>query len=551
MADFIGGDDNLFAERLLEHGYFPESVPPVFSITNLHEAALGCLKSDDYLTSPKVPTEGVRYNSTKRGGQRRSFTMPNPVFMVDAAKYFIRHQDEIQLHLEAGGKAVSYPVFKEKGRPLAVPSFIEMHKLRRRELAQSRYVVRTDISRYFHSVYTHSLSWALHGKAAAKKNRRFEEATIFGNRLDWLVRQAQDGQTVGIPVGPDFSRVISEIIGVAIDVSYQRSRPTDQPMLRMVDDIYIGADNVDEAQAHLSAIRDAIRSFELDINDAKTTIVEASADLEPFWPVELRREVERYSDTSTSLSARKSDFVHFLDEVLRRATHSRDDGIVKFVVRQIDKQEVWQDFWELLEPFLVRVVISFPHCWDYAAQVVAWRNRREGVDVSLWRDVIHRSIKRHGISGHDSEVSWAVWLLKELGEPIDEDALTVIIERCGAMSSVLALDVNASSQAPRPLPRDLLLARLGEKPMCGNLWLLAYEADRQFGLKSKSRNLQGNAFFAQLYDDEVSFYDRGAEPYAFREAEDPSDVRFAIDGRLTSYDAEAELDDDDSNDNEF
>ena len=89
---------------------------------------------------------------------------------------------------------------------------------------------------------------------------------------------------------------------------------------------------------------------------------------------------------------------------------------MKFVVRQIDKQEVWQDFWEMLEPFLVRVVISFPHCWDYAAQVVAWRNRREGVDRVLWRDVIHRSIKRHAQSGHDSEIVWALWLLKELGE---------------------------------------------------------------------------------------------------------------------------------------
>lgn len=540
MADYVGNDNSLFAERMLEEGYFPESVPPVFTVTNLHEAALGPLATDGYLSNPKTPTEGVRYNASKRGGQRRAFTLPNPVFMVDAANYFIRHQDQVQAHLASADRPVSYPVFKVEGRPLAPPNFAEIHSLRRRKLAQSRYVVRTDISRYFHSIYTHSLPWALHGKTAAKRDRKIDSGNVFGNRLDWLLRQAQDGQTVGIPVGPDFSRLVSEVIGAAIDQNYQENRPSIQPMLRMVDDVYIGADNIDEAQAHLSAFRDSIRAFELDINDAKTTIVEASADLEPFWPVELRREVERYGDASISVGARRSDFVHFLDEVLRRATANKDDGIVKFVVRQIDKQEVWQNFWDVLEPFLIRVVISFPHCWDYAAQVVAWRNRLGHVDAALWEDVIHRSIRRHGSSGHDSEVAWALWLLKELGAGLAEDALTLVAQRCGAMASLLALDVNASSAEPKPIPRETILNRLGERPMCGSQWLLAYEGDRQFGFRIKSRNVQGNDFFAQLYDDDVSFYDRGAEPFTFKNVGDPAQVRFAIDGRVSSYDIELE-----------
>lgn len=86
--------------------------------------------------------------------------------------------------------------------------------------------------------------------------------------------------------------------------------------------------------------------------------------------------------------------------------------------------------------------------------------------------------------------------------------------------------------------------------MCGSQWLLAYEADRQFGLRIKSRNVQGNEFFAQLYDDDVSFYNRGAEPFAFRDTDDPSEVRFAIDGRLTSYDSEVDDEDDESFDDE-
>ncbi|SNB85411.1 hypothetical protein SAMN06265338_1542 [Rhodoblastus acidophilus] len=220
MTAFIGDDKSLFAERMLEDGFFPENLPPVFSITNLHEAAIKPLKSGEYLT--EKPTEGARYNASKRGGQRRVFTMPNPVFMIDAAIFFTKFCGEIDEHMSGSPESSSYPRFEPvEGRPIKISSFPEFHKRRRHDLSLSRYIVRTDISRFYHSIYTHAIPWALHGKAAAKKDRKPTSPSIYGNQLDWLLRQAQDGQTVGIPVGPDFSRIISEIIGSAIDKEFR------------------------------------------------------------------------------------------------------------------------------------------------------------------------------------------------------------------------------------------------------------------------------------------------------------------------------------------
>lgn len=548
MAKFTGNNDTLFAERMLEHGYFPENIPPVFDIKNLHGAAIKTLNSGEYITDK--PTEGCRYNVSKRGGQRRVFTMPNPIFMVDAATFFIDRKNEIDEHLQVSTDSSSYPTFSEaEGRPISISTFPEFHKRRRRDLALSRYTVRTDISRFYHSIYTHALPWALHGKSESKKDRKFESATVFGNRLDWLVRQAQDGQTVGIPVGPDFSRIISEIIGSAIDKNFRAVHGHEIPMLRMVDDIYIGSDNLDEAQRYLSGIRDAIRSFELDINEAKTVILSSSADLEPYWPVEVRREIERYADGGTKKGQRKGDFIHFLDQILRQASDQRDEGIVKFAVRKIDELEVWSTYWELLEPFLVRVAISFPHCWDYVARVVAWRNKVKTVDKALWGNVVHRAIKQNGDSGHDSEIAWALWLLKELKEPLEAQAFELVLRRCGPFPCLLALDVHASTKATYKVPKEALLDRLGERPMLGANWLLAFEGDRQFGLKIKSRNLQGNPFFKQLYDEDVSFYNRDAKLFVFEDVEDIDEVKSAIESPISSYDDvyndEDDVDDDD------
>jgi hypothetical protein len=63
-----------------------------------------------------------------------------------------------------------------------------------------------DISEFYHSIYTHSISWALHTKLFAKSNQK---AKVVGNLLDKATQNGQHGQTVGIPIGPDTSLVAS------------------------------------------------------------------------------------------------------------------------------------------------------------------------------------------------------------------------------------------------------------------------------------------------------------------------------------------------------
>lgn len=62
--------------------------------------------------------------------------------------------------------------------------------------ARAPLIVRTDINQFYGSIYTHSIPWALHGKATAKANR---SPALLGNALDECVRNAQDGQTIGVP----------------------------------------------------------------------------------------------------------------------------------------------------------------------------------------------------------------------------------------------------------------------------------------------------------------------------------------------------------------
>jgi len=206
MNSFTGGNKTLFAERMLEAGFIPEGIPPSFRVENMHEAFVSIGSGADYITG-KSPTEVSPFNSSKRNRQRRIFGMPNPVTMIDCFKFFYDKKDEIDEHFGITKDSCSIPSLSPDGdRALRIYSFSDFYLKRRQTFSSSRYIVKCDVSRFFHSIYTHCIPWALHGKAASKADRKVDSATIFGNRLDYIIRQGQDGQTVGIPVGPDFSR---------------------------------------------------------------------------------------------------------------------------------------------------------------------------------------------------------------------------------------------------------------------------------------------------------------------------------------------------------
>jgi hypothetical protein len=534
--DIFGDSPSIFCEALLERGFYPENVPPVFAVRNFYKLAASHISTEKYQSNK--PTEPVVYSSSKRGGSRRVFSVPNPLFYLDCAIFFSKYRSEIYEHYVATGDSISIPNFSKSERPARIKSHSEFHRTRRYLFATSRYIVRTDISRYFHSIYTHSIPWAINGKTEAKRDRKSESETVFGNRLDYITRQAQDGQTVGIPVGPDFSRYTSELIGKAIDKKFRESHG-DQPLyLRHVDDIYIGADDLDQANDLLSGIREAIRSLQLDINESKTDIIETRYDLEPYWPVRLRREIENFTKKSPKDDNGQvgADFVYFLDEVFRVANVESDDGVVRYVIKKFDDAKLLNSYWEQIEPFLVRAVVSFPRSWDYVARIIAWRVAgKSQIDRDVWQKVVQKALHRSAAQGGDSEICWLLWLLKQLNLQLSEKTLSAIIERCGAMSVLLAIDVFKHSEHQYKFPNSTLLERLGSLPMQGPDWLLAYEADRQFGFKIKTKNTQGSALFSELYDSDVSFYQKDGKPNFINQV-DGQLRESALEGVYSSYD---------------
>ena len=64
-----------------------------------------------------------------------------------------------------------------------------------------KYVLHTDISDCYGSIYTHSIPWALHKKSEAKKKKNRNKQSLIGVSIDSHLQDMSFGQTNGIPQG--------------------------------------------------------------------------------------------------------------------------------------------------------------------------------------------------------------------------------------------------------------------------------------------------------------------------------------------------------------
>lgn len=135
--------------------------------------------------------------------------------------------------------------------------------------------LRFDIAKCFSSIYTHSISWAVKGKPYSKENAGKQS---FDDQFDKYIRNMNEGETNGIIVGPEFSRVFAEIILQKIDVeveAYLKNKglinKVDYEVKRYVDDYFVFTKDDQTANIVYDIFIKKLSDYKLFINSSKTT----------------------------------------------------------------------------------------------------------------------------------------------------------------------------------------------------------------------------------------------------------------------------------------
>ncbi|HKQ85034.1 MAG TPA: RNA-directed DNA polymerase, partial [Steroidobacteraceae bacterium] len=437
---------------------------------------------------------------------------------------------------------------RDRDRALEINTHSTVEATRIARLSHYRFIAKTDISRFYHSIYTHSVPWAFHGKAAAKADRDANSETTYFNRADHILRHGQDGQTVGIPVGPDTSRVIAEIVAAAIDLEFKRRCDVkDITMIRHVDDVWIGAHSHADVERALWRYREAMREFELDINENKTRIHSSDFRFADTWPSELAIALEA---ALQSTSPQKPERLRAaLERAFAMAVADGDDGVLKYAIRYLDRHsDSWND-WEIGEPFLKRSIVHFGHTTDYVARVVVWRQFAKGdLDMKTWSAIFSTIIDSHGRIGNDSEVCWATYACTQLGIPIGSTAAENIIRNCGALSILSVLNCVEKGLADKSI-FDAAYERMRLESAHGAFWPVLMEWKSRKWPKHELLGVNSD-IIAGLSAREAILFDIKKPPAVFAEVEASNfdEVERAIEDRPSMYDDDDEPDEDEDND---
>ena len=133
------------------------------------------------------------------------------------------------------------------------------------------YLIETDITNCYGSVYTHSIAWALHTKDVAKQQKR---GNLIGNIIDKYIRAMRYGQTNGIPQGSVLMDFIAEMVLGYIDTllsdRIKANNITDYHILRYRDDYKIFVNNPHTGEHILKIITEVLAEFGMKPNTLKT-----------------------------------------------------------------------------------------------------------------------------------------------------------------------------------------------------------------------------------------------------------------------------------------
>lgn len=131
-----------------------------------------------------------------------------------------------------------------------------------------------DISRFFDSIYTHSITWALKTKSFSKTHKNVKNS--FGNVFDKLMQSSNYNETAGIIIGPEVSRIFAEVISQDLDreienriSKYNLKHGEHYSIKRYVDDIFVFAQNEGIATIIQEIITESIKEYNLSLNKSK------------------------------------------------------------------------------------------------------------------------------------------------------------------------------------------------------------------------------------------------------------------------------------------
>ena len=164
--------------RLVSHGYFAPELPPCFVSEDLAKYRRSILAGIDALPATRrgdpgyyaLMSEPAWFYFPRFGKEDRRHGVPNPFAHILLSRVLAENYVDLRRRARTSKITLSPTVFDWSGPRALMRANVQLRDDFRINLSSRREeYIAADLRAFFHSIYTHSIAWAIHGCQSARK----------------------------------------------------------------------------------------------------------------------------------------------------------------------------------------------------------------------------------------------------------------------------------------------------------------------------------------------------------------------------------------------
>ncbi|HEV7246169.1 MAG TPA: RNA-directed DNA polymerase [Shinella sp.] len=491
--------------RFLDFGYFAPELPPCFSSRGF--GAKGASLLAEIKRLPKVQgkpayrkfvSEKATFYHPRFNNTDRLHSVVNPISHLLLSSLVAKHFHKLKNVERESGYSLSPSVFDWSGqRALPRPVFSKRDEFTSQLSPRFEYTVTTDVRAFYPSVHTGSISWAVHGRGASKQLL----PALFANEIGLIIRNGQDGHTTGLPVGPDTSRILAEVVASRIDTDIDEAlNMKTGDAARFVDDFTFGCNSVEEGRRIVAEVRRAAAAFELDIGKDKTSIEPTNHLAYVGWEAYLKSHLPQ-GDLD------KASFERFFYVVHDMTKRHANLNVERYAMSNCRKAFVASEDWNFLQEHIVSSYRKNSTLIENLVEIVLFRHKAHNdVDMAALSDFIAARLPVLGASQRTGEILWLLYLACSLRIKINADALSMCLRMPNALIAILVTHAEAEGLIEGAIDRSFWRSYANKKGLRSTMFLFAYEAAVK-GWEKDGAYCESDEYYGLLHREKLSFFD--------------------------------------------
>lgn len=543
-------------KRIIKKGYLPKELPPPFNSIKFGDKVTYIYKKwEEYQNTLRLPVGGesvkqaksrynqiiTKYNISKlfeysiaKGMySRRKIEIPHPQTYMLLCKEIVDNWSDIK-EVYSLSKFSESRLFSESDSKRSVRTKSKSWSRFKNKLTEISYnynvQLKVDITNYYQTIYTHSIPWSVLGKEESKKyfKMKGENPNEFTNlvlrddkakkykiadTIDTLVRNCNDKQSVGLPIGPDSSFILSEMLGARLDKEISNSiGSVDYKCIRYYDDYYFYTNNVGDAETILKKVQKIFFEYKLEVNENKVSIKQLPFFQSDLWNVELHN----YQF--------KNDWVHNIQDLtyyfalifkLVEEYKEMTSWIISYSLTRFEygKVKIKKENIDVFISLLLQTLHLDTSNIDKVFKIIySYRVFLDSKQLKKINSLLDKIIPEHLNLNHSFEVAWGLWFFRTFDIKPDNTILQAVLNSEDQISILIAVDIiNHKRISKRNIDFTMLMSKLTHENLYSKYWLICYELEMKKWLDNSFDNISNHEFFKILKHFKVDFYNPEAQ----------------------------------------